>query len=267
MGKFDDYLICSDVDGTFTGGERTQENIEAVRYFTENGGRFTFATGRLAQHLEDKGLLQLINCPACLCNGSILYDRDTRQILRQVRVPFCVGAFLDAIRDLIPSISKLHLMPGGLAPVEDYLLSEPLSPEILDSRPVKILCRFDAPEKADAFRDAVADRPLFRNTCITKSWSLGVEFNHETGTKGHALDFLKRHLPGIHTTIGIGDYENDFSLLDHADLAVAVANAIEPLKQQADIIVASNKDAAIRDLVSKLEARLDLISSEKESST
>ena len=257
MGIFDGYLICSDVDGTFTGGESLTPNIEAVRYFTENGGRFTFATGRLAQHLEDRGLLQLINCPACLCNGSILYDRDTRQILREVRVPFSVGEFLETVADLIPMISKLHLMPGGLDPVEDYLLSDPIPPEVLDFHPAKILCRFDAPEKADAFKDAVVGRPLFRDACVAKSWGLGVEFNAETGSKGYALEFLKAYLPDVHTTVGIGDYENDFSLLAHADLAVAVANAVEPLKQQADLIVASNKESAIQDLIQKLEDRLN----------
>ena len=67
---------------------------------------------------------------------------------------------------------------------------------------------------------------------------------------------LKNYLPGIHTTVGIGDYENDLSLLAHADIAVAVENAIEPVKLQADMIVASNKEGAIKDLIEKLEIRL-----------
>ena len=42
MSKFDGYLILSDMDGTLLGDDRqiSQENREAVAYFTQNGGRF-----------------------------------------------------------------------------------------------------------------------------------------------------------------------------------------------------------------------------------
>ena len=254
MGKFDGYLICSDIDGTFTGGDRTEENIKAVRYFNENGGYFTFATGRLAGHLREKGLHALVNCPACLCNGSVIYDYKTDRILREVHVSFSVADFLDAIKPFSGTVAKLHIMPDGRSAMKDFLLSDPIPQEVLSSHPAKLLCRFDSAEKADLFKRSVLDLPLFRNTCIAKSWSLGVEFNAGEGSKGHGLDFLKKHLGNVHTAIGIGDYENDLSLLAHADLGVAVANAIEPLKQQADMIVTSNKDAAIRDLIEKLES-------------
>lgn len=48
MKKFEGYLIVSDLDGTFLGKQSriVERNVEAVRYFTENGGLFTFATGR-----------------------------------------------------------------------------------------------------------------------------------------------------------------------------------------------------------------------------
>ena len=54
MGKFSGYLICSDYDGTFaTAGQPVQENLEALRHFVENGGRFTLATGRSVEFIRD----------------------------------------------------------------------------------------------------------------------------------------------------------------------------------------------------------------------
>ena len=45
---FDDFLITADFDHTLTGPDGTipERNLEAIRYFTSNGGAFTVNTGR-----------------------------------------------------------------------------------------------------------------------------------------------------------------------------------------------------------------------------
>lgn len=40
-----------------------------------------------------------------------------------------------------------------------------------------------------------------------------------------------------HSTIGIGDAENNHALLDHCEIGVAVANAVAPIKNAADIVL------------------------------
>ena len=53
MSIFSGYLICSDVNGTISHNTITvQKNIDAIKYFTQNGGRFTIATGRTAAYLK-----------------------------------------------------------------------------------------------------------------------------------------------------------------------------------------------------------------------
>ena len=49
MGKFDGYLICTDLDGTLYRNDKTvsAENREAIEYFKREGGYFTFVTGRM----------------------------------------------------------------------------------------------------------------------------------------------------------------------------------------------------------------------------
>ena len=48
MGKFDGVLFFSDYDDTLYNSRRTvsPENHAAIRYFMEEGGRFSVATGR-----------------------------------------------------------------------------------------------------------------------------------------------------------------------------------------------------------------------------
>ncbi len=78
MGKFDGVLFFSDYDDTLYNSNCTvsPENRAAIRYFIQNGGRFSVATGRAhrtftpqiqKEHLE-------LNAPVVLSNGAAIYD-------------------------------------------------------------------------------------------------------------------------------------------------------------------------------------------------
>ena len=109
MGKFEGYLICADIDGTFRMGDSVSENKKAVQYFMEHGGAFTFATGRSVAHLREEGLLNCMNAPACLCNGGIVYDYEKEKVLREERLPFSLGEFLEEIRKSKSEIQAMIL--------------------------------------------------------------------------------------------------------------------------------------------------------------
>ena len=78
MGKFENIVIASDIDGTFLGsGSKTiPRNLEKIKYFCDNGGHFTFATGRLPIFMR-KSLpytKDVVNMPVVTGNGTCLYD-------------------------------------------------------------------------------------------------------------------------------------------------------------------------------------------------
>ena len=75
------------------------------------------------------------------------------------------------------------------------------------------------------------------------------------GTKGQAIKFIKSYLGNIHTSIGIGDYENDVKLMEGADIGVAAGNAIKEVKEAADFVVKDCKDYAIKDLIEIIESK------------
>lgn len=256
MGKFTGYLICSDIDGTFYCPEPDNENTQAVRYFIENGGRFTFATGRMADHLRQKGFLPIINAPACLCNGSIIYDYATERILKSSALEFTVQSFLDTISCVPVPIKQIHIFHTDMSQSTCYESLNNIREEDRKTRPAKLLCKFHTEEQANAFKEHVLQVPFFKQCYISKSWAFGVEFNAMDATKGHALKFIKEYLGDIHTAVGIGDYENDLPLLEYADLAVAVENAQEGLKNIADVIVKHYQQYAIKDLIAYLESKV-----------
>ena len=76
MGKFDGYLICTDLDGTLLRKDKSvsKENLEAIEYFKNEGGKFTFITGRMPFYAGDISNLIKPNTPiVCMTvlSGSI----------------------------------------------------------------------------------------------------------------------------------------------------------------------------------------------------
>ena len=90
MKKFDRVLLVTDFDGTLNDdrGETPFCVLEAIRYFTDNGGSFTAGTGRTYQGLRRYAHTHVFNAPALLSNGAMAYDYRTGTI-----------AFLDGIGD------------------------------------------------------------------------------------------------------------------------------------------------------------------------
>ncbi len=134
---------------------------------------------------------------------------------------------------------------------------EEIPKEFLPQHMIKIVCIFEEATEADSFQDQAKQNPFFRDCCVLKSWPVGVEFNSSGGTKGKALEFIKQHLGHIHTTIGVGDYENDIPLLTHADIGAAPENAIDSVKEIAKIRLKSAEQCAIKDLIEQLEKRIE----------
>ncbi len=71
------------------------------------------------------------------------------------------------------------------------------------------------------------------------------------------MDFIKAQLKTVHTAVGIVDFDNDLKLIQHADIGVAVENAVEKLKQSADWIVRPCKEASVKDLIERLELKIE----------
>jgi len=53
-------------------------------------------------------------------------------------------------------------------------------------------------------------------------------------------------------TVGVGDAENDQVFLAICEFSVAVANALPPLKEHADLVTAGPHGAGVEELIEKL---------------
>ena len=114
MGKFDGVLLASDFDNTILNTERprrtgcpippiSQRNVEALRYFMDNGGRFAVATGRALPAFRIFAEQVPMNAPAVVCNGGALYDFKTERYLETMELPETIRPQGQDVLDRFPT--------------------------------------------------------------------------------------------------------------------------------------------------------------------
>ena len=270
-GKFDGILFCSDIDGTIRGnGEVPPANREAIRYFQENGGHFTFCTGRFPDY--GKGLDGVVtpNAPVIALNGTVIFDRSTGQFLYRQPLEESDFAVIVSIMQDYPCLKRVMVHT-----VRDSF--------VLQRRDGGLVCSHEgAPDRPEApvrsgedFQRYVGDEPIFKGVfivnaedsdrmldtitarcpghSISRSWINGIELQHRDADKGTSARRLAARL-GSRLLICAGDYENDIPMLRTADIGYAVANASERVKAVADRITVSCEEGAIARIIAELDA-------------
>ena len=274
--KFDSVIIVSDMDGTFLGlGARViPENIEAIEYFKENGGRFTFATGRTHHNIR-KSLgdpKRVANAPAITVNGACVYDFDRRASVLDVTmdvdkvvelVKYCrenlgdialrcstpYGFMTDKITGLIKKDFDSFLSGGDCGIAKEIDLDRWQGETIH-----KIVFRDEA-DKLALVREAL--EPVFSEyfTFVTSSPRF-LELNAKGCSKAVGVDYLRRVYSTNEkkaTIIAVGDYENDIEMLKAADIAACPENAMENVKSISKIKLCHHDSGAIANLIKILD--------------
>ena len=102
MGIFDGILILSDLDGTLlnSSAEISQRNIDTVKYFMDNGGKFSFATGRNYTSMSYFFDRIPANAPAVTSNGAVIYDFN----IGQAREVYALGELAQEISEDVISV-------------------------------------------------------------------------------------------------------------------------------------------------------------------
>ena len=113
MGIFSDVLLTVDYDRTFTAMDSTipERNMEAIRYFMDNGGAFTINTGRslsMTKVFIDK---VPVNVPLLLYNGSAAYDPKEGKLSFMHEIDMDMW---DTVRELLATFPHLTVEIQGI---------------------------------------------------------------------------------------------------------------------------------------------------------
>lgn len=252
MGIYSDVLLTVDYDRTLTATDSTipQRNLEAIRYFMENGGAFTVNTGRsvpMTAAFRDK---VPVNAPLLLYNGSAAYD------LAEGKLTFCHEIHMDLwktvaeCRELFPDLTvevqgidahyRFKEDPAwdafcdhqpcarGFAKPGDDLgpfLKFTLYGKITD---VTVAHLFDGtPEEKKRIDEAEALlKEKYGDYCEVFRAATRILDVHAKGvSKARSARKLQQHL-GRKILVCVGDAHNDLSMLHDADYAFVPADAV-----------------------------------------
>lgn len=267
MNKYDGYLMVSDMDGTLLDSESriSEENINAIRKFTEQGGFFTLATGRMLESVR-KYLKEIhVNLPVILYNGSKIYDFKNEKILFEAFLNDEIKESIKKVKNAYPSLG-IEIYSG-----EDiYILSsckytERLSKkgyevyydipkQLWDNKWTKILIIGEEQELDDLQRVYTS---RFGNANLVRSWTCYLEILPDNISKGYALKKLI-DLFGIEKTkvIALGDNMNDLEMIQFAEYGFCVNNGHNELIRNARYKCASNDDNAVLSVLKYIDQNM-----------
>ena len=105
MGIFSDVLLTVDYDRTMTdpNSKVPQRNLEAIRYFMDNGGAFTLNTGRSTTTAKKLLNTLPVNAPMILYNGSACYENG--QLVDYVPIDLDMWETVMAVAEAFPELN------------------------------------------------------------------------------------------------------------------------------------------------------------------
>ena len=263
-----DLLVFCDMDNTLlTAKEGIPEcNRTVIKLFTSMGGRFTVASGRPPESIRAAlGNIRL-SAPAISCNGSLLYDFSTNQVLRHATLER--GQATAAIQDIMTKFPRIgvEVMAGAgdmyVVRANPYTHAHQVDEKIsgvacpLDSVPdgwVKAVFAAD-PETIRKVGQYAKTRYYGRENYFLATNSIYYEIMPAGVGKASALQDLCALL-GVRPeqTVVIGDYYNDLEMMQAAGYSVAVSNAPPEVKAAADEVTnCTCSDGAVGEYLYKL---------------
>ena len=268
---FSDVLLTVDYDRTLTAPDSTipERNLEAIRFFMENGGAFTVNTGRslpMAKAFLDK---VPVNAPLLLYNGGAAYDTQREELVfvKEIQMDLwkTVHELLELFPDLTVEVQALDkhydFLPNpawdafsanncaygtaqagqDLGPFLKFSLYGEIRgvtvSQLYQGSPEEVR-RMDEAEKLlqEVYGDQVA---------VFRSGLRIIDVQAKGVSKAASARRLQKEL-GRKLLVCVGDAENDIVMLDGADFAFVPSDAI--LKDRYEN-VCSCADGAVADVI------------------
>ena len=265
--KFSGYLLVSDMDATLLSSDHSisEKNRNAIKYFTDNGGLFTVATGRMVDAVKSYIPNLHINAPAVLHNGAKLYDFKNDTVIFEKFIEENRKNAIRRVHDDFPEVG-LEVYSNEIVYVyrkceetkrfltRNYEVVYELPENVWNEPWIKVLL-IGEKELLDKYE------PIYRKNYdsgyAVRSGDRYLDVVANGVSKGKGVQTLMENL-GIETkkVVVVGDNMNDISMLSVAGTSFAVENGEDAAKKAADMIAPSNNENAIAYIVEYIEKNL-----------
>ena len=263
--KTDIRLIALDLDGTLLDSQKrlSARNEKVLRECIARGIYVVPCTGRIwsgvPEFLRTLPGIQY----AITTNGAIVEDVEKHKILELAeKFHTMYDAYVDGYaygeRRFLEHMDE-YAIPDTIQNMIHQTRRE--VPDVIEKvrdtgLPVEKINYFfgDQQERARARRE-LQERG---DVIVSSSLDNNLEINAQGATKGEAILRLAKHL-GLSRkqTMGFGDGENDMTMIRMAGIGVAMGNAVEALKTEADYVTVTNDEDGVADAIEKLVLSAD----------
>lgn len=272
MNEFDGCLLCSDIDGTLlTDGYLPNRNIEAINTFAKKKGKFCLSTGRCVCAIESIKEQLPGTSLAIVYNGGMIYDYSTETILYQKILNDSDKYFFKLLYDKINDIcievycgkqvfwlrkneaSKIHFLYEGIK------ASERTFEEIFDLPWNKAMCLYTRDGHKETVEKIIEE--FNSKSCYFVGTTFeafgnryyGCEMLPQGADKGTALNELSKILSiKKGNAFAIGDYYNDLTMLQQADISSAPNSAPDDIKRIVNFVGCDCREGAVADFIEYL---------------
>jgi len=263
MTKYENIILLSDMDGTLldSNSKVSIENKQAISEFIAQGGHFGIATGR--SQLNAVAFLENveINTPSILYNGCALYDFAAKKFLALYKLP---NKELEKyLRYCLKNFENVVIQ--AYCPDMNYIITPEKSadPRIVSDHQPCVFCRIEdiieepwikilfsgKPEDLKALENKIMDFEIEEKISRVFSSEIYLEFLPPLVSKGSMVTELREYMGAGYKIYAVGDYNNDREMLLAADIGIATRNALQCIKDIADMITVSNDESAIADII------------------
>lgn len=261
--NFEGYLLVSDMDGTLLRGDHTisEKNKQALHCFTQNGGKFTVATGRMVDAVRAYMPDLPINAPAILHNGAKIYDYAAERTLFEKAIEENRKDAIRKAHDMFPELG-IEIYSEEVVYVykkceetkrflnRDYKVVYGMPDEVWDKPWIKVLL---IGEKALLDRYEPVYRTELDSGYAVRSGDKFLDIVTNGVSKGDAMIRLAKNLNiSPDKVIAVGDNMNDISMLTSAGISYAVENAEAAVKQITTHTAPSNNNDAIAYIIENI---------------
>lgn len=258
-------LIVSDYDGTLAGAEHvtTPKVAEAVKRWIASGKHFSIATGRqflmIADDCEKLGLTD----PVIVRGGAEVIDPASGKVLHS---EYISQELVARVREIVDKsdLFDYSLDVGDSIYTNFEFKYKHVFPKIKfrdfsEFKPQEI-AKFHLKPKDDnneglenVIKEIQIELPELHVVSTHNHFGKGWDITSVRATKLYGITKVMEYLNlQRENIVGVGDSYNDFPLLEAAGFKVAMGNGIEEIRAIADVIVSSNADDGMAELIDKL---------------
>ena len=255
---FDGVLLASDYDGTLVGADGISDEVRrAIRFFISNGGRLTVCTGRtlLGFHAYSP---EIINAPVVLANGGMTYDYARGEIAAFSGIDDEGIAPLRAVMRMLPQVC-IEMYPLQKAYAINLSKQSEQHFRIQNISFETVADPADAPKPwakvmlSGNLDDTQRAQQVLSNYPQVSFLPTNANFLEVLGkgvNKGAAIADLASSLNITSDNVyAIGDSYNDVAMLRAAHVGFVPSNGNEQARAAGDVIVRSNEDGAVANVI------------------